>query len=211
MSHSEDATLTPTAPPAGGGGDAPTVDPPSTQSSHRRRPRRGGNLTAAGEPLQWLTGGALVISLVMVAGLLGLILVQGLKTFWPQPVVRLQTHDGRTVFGEPFRDEEFELSKELYAQLPEETRSAAGAPFGGRDPETLDEFAAHRALRREIRTGNFELTETHFTWVSEFEIASEDRPEWALVIERLTNGRFYGEPCPSCASSRGTKRTIRPS
>lgn len=48
--------------------------------------------------------------------------------------------------------------------------------------------------RRLLRTGNYELTNEHFTWVSQFEVAAEERPEWALVFERLSWGRFYGLP-----------------
>ena len=50
--------------------------------------------------------------------------------------------------------------------------------------------------RRLFRTGNFELTHEHFTWVSDFQIepGSETRPEWALLFERLAWGRFYGLP-----------------
>src|SRR4029453_7721340 len=50
------------------------------------------------------------------------------------------------------------------------------------------------AERRLIRVGNYELTGNHFQWVGDFEIASEARPEWAIVVERLTWGRFYGVP-----------------
>ncbi|MCL4201284.1 MAG: phosphate ABC transporter permease PstA [Pirellulaceae bacterium] len=50
--------------------------------------------------------------------------------------------------------------------------------------------------RRLFRTGNFELTHEHFTWVSDFQIepGSETMPEWALLFERLAWGRFYGLP-----------------
>jgi ABC-type phosphate transport system permease subunit len=47
-----------------------------------------------------------------------------------------------------------------------------------------------------FRTGNFDLTETHFHWVKDIEIEpnSETLPEWALVVERIEWGRFYGTP-----------------
>ena len=50
------------------------------------------------------------------------------------------------------------------------------------------------ARRRSLRTGNFELTNSHFRWVDDFMVVHEDRPEWALVFERLAKGRFYGLP-----------------
>ncbi|MEJ2720913.1 MAG: hypothetical protein P8181_07200, partial [bacterium] len=57
-----------------------TVPPPA----RRRRVKRGKtSLLAHGEPMVWLTGGALAVCLVMIVGLLGLIVVQGASTFWP--------------------------------------------------------------------------------------------------------------------------------
>src|SRR5205823_987590 len=51
------------------------------------------------------------------------------------------------------------------------------------------------STRRLFRTANFDLTQTHHHWVSDFEIADEREPTWALVIERFTNdGRFNGLP-----------------
>jgi phosphate transport system permease protein len=50
--------------------------------------------------------------------------------------------------------------------------------------------------RRLIRTGNFELTNEHFNYVNDFELAEdgESHPDWMVVFERLSWGRFYGEP-----------------
>ncbi len=50
------------------------------------------------------------------------------------------------------------------------------------------------AVRRSFRTGNFEIAQTHFHWLDDFAIASQDNPAWALVLERLSKGRFYGTP-----------------
>jgi len=48
--------------------------------------------------------------------------------------------------------------------------------------------------RRLFRTGNFELTNTHFEWVENGAVVDEQRPEWALLLERRAWGRFYGYP-----------------
>jgi phosphate transport system permease protein len=53
-----------------------------------------------GEPFIWLTGGALATALLMVAGLVGIILVNALGFFWPSAVVRLALPDGRTITGQ---------------------------------------------------------------------------------------------------------------
>ena len=50
--------------------------------------------------------------------------------------------------------------------------------------------------RRLIRTGNYELTNEDFNWVSDFEMTNEGEatPEWAVLFERIEKGRFYGYP-----------------
>ncbi|MCU0724212.1 MAG: phosphate ABC transporter permease PstA [Planctomycetes bacterium] len=111
----------------------------------------------------WLNGGALAIGLFMVVGLLLLVLLQGLSTFWPGPVPEIRTAT-KVFLGEISRTEDF-------------------TPPG--EPETR---------RRMLRTGNFELSGTHFDWISDPDIVSESEPEWAVVIERLEWGRFYGYP-----------------
>jgi len=124
---------------------------------------------ARGEPWQWLTGSGMVISIMMIAGLLGLIVWQGARTFWPQPLLRYELTAGDTVMGEVTRQD---------AYRPEGT--IAEAPL------------AQRLL---VRTGNFELTQEHYRWIDETDVVADNptRPQWGLVVERLTWGRFYGE------------------
>jgi len=56
-------------------------------------------LWTSGEPFIWLTGGALAISLLMVGGLIGLILYNGLGFFWPAAVVQVELKDGKVLTG----------------------------------------------------------------------------------------------------------------
>jgi len=140
---------------------------------------------AHGEPMVWLTGGALALALVMILGLLTLVLSRGLPTFWPGEVVQVTTVDGSTFAGEIAASDEFRPSEDVLNALP--TESA---------PRARQFLAEHDGVseRRMLRTGNFEQTGTHFRWVSDFEIAEESRPEWMLVIERLEWGRYFGVP-----------------
>jgi phosphate transport system permease protein len=57
-------------------------------------------LWRSGEPFIWLTGGALALSLLLVAGLIGLILYNGLGFFWPKAVLRVTLHDGKVLTGQ---------------------------------------------------------------------------------------------------------------
>lgn len=160
--------------------------PPRTSQgrSPQRRTRARTSLLARGEPMMWLTGGSLAVCLLMIVGLLGLIFAQGLRTFWPLPVVEVKLVDGTIYMGEITREETFELSEQLAATYGESR--AAGAR------ELLDE--GREATRRLVRTGNFDLTNTHFNWVEDFDVAKEHDPEWAVVLERRAWGRFYGFP-----------------
>jgi phosphate transport system permease protein len=68
---------------------------------------RKSSLFAHGEPALWLTGGALVICLAMIVGLLVLVAWQGLTTFWPGPYVEIQTNDVKYA-GEVAKQDEVE-------------------------------------------------------------------------------------------------------
>jgi phosphate transport system permease protein len=57
-------------------------------------------LWRSGEPFIWLTGGALALSLLLVAGLIGLILYNGLGFFWPSDVLRVTLRDGKVATGQ---------------------------------------------------------------------------------------------------------------
>ncbi|MCH8507898.1 MAG: ABC transporter permease subunit [Phycisphaerales bacterium] len=56
-------------------------------------------LSARGEPMIWLTGGALVVCLVMIIGLVGMIVTHGMTTFWPRPVEQVTLQDGSVFLG----------------------------------------------------------------------------------------------------------------
>jgi len=54
----------------------------------------------SGEFFVWLTASGVAISLLMIAGLLGLIMVHGLGQFWPQRIEELRLHDGQRFIGQ---------------------------------------------------------------------------------------------------------------
>jgi phosphate transport system permease protein len=165
-----------------------TTDQPVAMSMYRtRRTRARTSLLAHGEPMVWLTGGALVVCIAMIVGLLSLVVVLGLSTFWPGDVVSLQTVDGRTLMGEVTRRERYTPPASVIDALPEEARARA---------QQLIASQQGQSQRMLIRTGNFEITGEHFTWVSDFEIvpASQTQPAWVLLLERTEWGRFYGQP-----------------
>ncbi len=142
-------------------------------------------LAAHGEPMVWLMGGALVLALFMIAGLLALVLYQGLATFWPQPLEAYTLANGEIVMGEVSEVEERVPGEFALNGLDAETVARAEQELAENDGF---------ATRMLVRTGNFDVTGEHFEWVDEFTVNSVERPEWALLIERLSWGRFYGTP-----------------
>jgi phosphate transport system permease protein len=165
-----------------------TQPAPRQRIQRKRRARAGSgamSLVAQGQPMVWLTGAGLVLCLGMVVGLLALVLFQGLATFWPGRLVQVRLQDGTVYLGEVTRVEDFRPGPEVLAAVPEERRAEVERRLAGR---------GGLATRRLLRTGNYELTNEHFHWVSDFDVAAEERPEWALLVERLTWGRFYGTP-----------------
>ena len=154
----------------------------------RGRPsHEGGTVLAAGEPIVWLLAGGLGLAVVMISGLLALILVNGAATFWPGPIDEVRLVDGTVHLGERSRTDRFRPGEDALAALPEASRAAAAAAV-----EAGDGYAS----RRLIRTANFDLTGSHFTWVDDFSIEPDGvtQPEWAVAVERLEWGRFYGFP-----------------
>ncbi len=157
--------------------------PKATQQPGRKRSKV--SLFAQGEPLVWLNGGGLAIALLMIAGLLVLVFANGVSTMWPSSVPRIETADGRLQMGEITRTETYNPDRLLVDRLPENIRSKAMTKLNDNDGI---------AQRRLMRIGNFEFTGEHFRWINSLEITQEDFPEWALTVERLEWGRFYGFP-----------------
>ena len=163
--------------------------PPSTKSNRpkRRATSPSAALLARGEPMVWLAGGGMAVCVTMIVFLLGFVAVQGFRTFWPVEIVKVSTVAGQTVMGEVTRASAYRPESFFIDSMPEEAAAQA---------RRMIEANGGWADRRLFRSGNFELTNEHFTWVSDFEIVtgSESRPQWALIFERQAWGRFYGEP-----------------
>lgn len=135
----------------------------------------------------WLTGGALTVAVSMIVGLMLLVLFNGTGTFWPVAITRVELPGGARLMGEITRIERYRLTKPLVDNLSGPVAEAATAKLAGR--ESVD------SERRLFRVGNFELTQTHFQWASDYEVAagSESLPEWAILAERVEWGRCVGE------------------
>ncbi len=128
----------------------------------------------SGTPYVWLNAGAVSISVIMVAGLIGLIAVRGLGHFWPADVVAFD------YYAEP-DSEAVRLMGEI---VDEETvsRSRAGNPgYGG---ETI--------TRDLLKTGNRDVSGLDFRWILNAGIKNDTYPDDAMIVERREWGNFYG-------------------
>ena len=120
----------------------------------------------SGEPFVWLTGGALALSLIMVAGLVFLVMANGLGFFWPSPIVRLSLADGTVLMGEVTEREE----------IP-----TPGAAPGG-----------PKQFRTQLKVGNRDLYGADFVWVDDSKIVKRETPADAVLIQRREWGNLYG-------------------
>ena len=154
------------------------------RETRARRPRRQTSLWSNGEPFVWLSGGALAVALAMIAVLLGFVLAQGFSTFWPQPLVEIETLGGGRFLGEVRATERFRPAAQAFEVLP----AASRTPVAERVARSGGESG-----RRLVRIENFELTGEHYRWISDFEVARESSPAWALLVERRSGGRLQGE------------------
>jgi len=120
----------------------------------------------SGDPFIWLTGGALALSLIMVAGLALLVLVNGMGFFWPGELVRITLAADRVVLGQVVEREP--------VPRPE-------AP-----PGTAREY------RIKVKQGNRDLYGADFVWVDESDIVGRETPAEVVVVERREWGDLHG-------------------
>ncbi len=119
----------------------------------------------SGDPFVWLTGVALMFSLLMIAGLLWLIAAKGLGFFWPASVAELELKNGTRVMGEITGHEKIKTFSKK---------------------ESADD-----AFRTQLKIGNRDLYGLDFRWIDDDQIASTTYPEFAVVLERREWGNMY--------------------
>ena len=187
-------------------------------------PRRRSSLLTRGEPMVWMTGGSLMLCLLMIVALLFFVFSKGCSTFVVNPVERFELADGKVYMGEVSKEETFKPTGANLVQAQrdrgvEEPYLAAAEAAGisdeiirrYQDALTPDEKASAiqvledaitakgiESRRYQVRVGNKEFSGEHFAWLSDLQIVGRTQPEWAVVVERLSrgqaSGRFYGVP-----------------
>ncbi len=160
--------------------------PPATAEavavhSARQATRRASTtaLSARGEPALFLLGGALAFGIVMILGFLAMVFWNGIVTFWPKPIEVVSLSDGARVAGEEVRVERYRVAAGELQKLPEAVRAKIAK----------DDGYASRSL---YRTGNYDVYNEDFRWVSDFEMARIETPGGLYFVERLEWGPFIG-------------------
>lgn len=131
----------------------------------------------SGSPWIWLSAGGVSISLISVLGLLWLIASRGLSYFWPSELYQFDLIDehgvNSVVIGEIYDREQIPVSQLAHLNLTFDE-----------DTEVLERLL--------IKTGNRELVSLDFRWLLSYNIHKSQTPEDLAVVERRTNGNFYG-------------------
>lgn len=78
---------------------APAPEPRAMPVIAPQHKRRRTLPSAIGEPMVWLTGGALTICLVMITLLFTMVIINGTTTFWPGAIEKLTLGSGEVVMG----------------------------------------------------------------------------------------------------------------
>ncbi len=100
--------------------------PPAPPQTRRSRQRGSAHsLWARAEPLVWLISAGLIVCLSMIIGLLGLVVYQGMTTFWPRRLAEIHLIDGQILLGEVTRQDHYELTYSGASMLDEPSAQAA--------------------------------------------------------------------------------------
>lgn len=135
---------------------------------------------APGEPFVWLTAMGLTLGLLMVVGLLGIIIANGVPVFWPRPLEEVTLKAGvRNPVpggGETFVGQ---LVQKRTKRSP--VLTASGEP--AKDQSELQFFV-----------GNKDIYGVNFAFINGIDIASIQTPPDLYLIERMEYGMAFGYP-----------------
>ena len=136
---------------------------PAAPPEVRSRRERWADFGRQGIPAIWFTGLMTLLIILLLAGMLGLVFVNGFRNFWPSRVVELRTDSG-AYLGPVIEDEQ-------------RAAEAGGAP------------ALDRML---LEIGNRDLYGLDFKWFDASAVVERRTPQDAVIVERSEHGNFHG-------------------
>lgn len=135
---------------------------------------------ASGEPYVWITAMGLSIGLLMVVGLLGIIIANGLPVFWPNRVVEATLKSG------------------IHNPVPNAADTITGEIVQTRTKRIpiLDADGTKTADQKEVQfyIGNKDAYGLNFVFANRSDIASMSEPPDIYRIERLEYGIAFAYP-----------------
>ncbi|MGB8169171.1 MAG: hypothetical protein WCF18_16865, partial [Chthoniobacteraceae bacterium] len=159
---------------------AAILEPPRPAPDRSSQPERAERVV--GEAKVWLTSVGLTLGLLMVAGLLWIIVYNGVRVFWPRRVVQMELKS-----ESPF---EFQGKKMVAGAVVRHSEKVAldaaarsAAQASGRHP-----------MEWQLYVGNKDAWGQNFVFVDEDAVARETYPPELMVIERLEYGNAIGVP-----------------
>ena len=135
---------------------------------------------APGEPFVWLTAMGLSLGILMVVGLLGVIVSNGLPVFWPSKIVELRLKPG---VKNPVPNSGDTLTGELV-----QTREKRVPILGLGGEKIADQTEV------QIFIGNKDVNGSGFAFVNNADIASISEPRGIYRLERLEYGIAFAFP-----------------
>ena len=136
--------------------------------------------TAPGEPFVWLTAMGLSLGLLMVFGLLGIIVANGLPVFWPSKIVELRLKQG---VKNPVPNSGEKLTGEIV-----QTREKR-IPILGPNGEKIED-----QTEVQIFVGNKDVNGSGFAFINNADIASISEPRDIYRLERMEYGIAFAFP-----------------
>mgnify|MGYP006268377695 CR=1 FL=1 len=135
---------------------------------------------APGEPFVWLTAMGLSLGLLMVFGLLGIIVANGLPVFWPSKIVELRLKQG---VKNPVPNSGEKLTGEIV-----QTREKR-IPILGPNGEKIED-----QTEVQIFVGNKDVNGSGFAFINNADIASISEPRDIYRLERMEYGIAFAFP-----------------
>ena len=137
-------------------------------------------LAAPGEPFVWLTAMGLSLGLLMVVGLLGIIISNGLPVFWPSKIVEIHLKPG---VKNPVPNGGEILTGEIVQKREKRI------PILGPNGETIED-----QTEVQIFVGNKDVNGSGFAFINSTDIASISEPREIYRFERMEYGIAFGFP-----------------
>ena len=155
-------------------------------SIQKKKPLGGAAVFYYGEPMVWLTGSALAMCVLMIAGFLLYILWMGMSTFWPSDLQEFELKNNEVIAGEIHNTESYRVTKDTFSHLDADLQAEVTGLV-----TASGESSSERTL---LRSCNYELAGSHFIWIDNHLIKERRQPEWLMFMERLTKKPFVGYP-----------------